>query len=336
MKGYRRGGTLLLALLLAAWAGGCDSSSGIDTSNSMLFGTYQVSQFGADDVTGEPWSDRFAVQFDGHGTMYEQSGAVYVESGNYNVTASRSFSVSGDDTVGVLNRTAEVLLTGKLAWTPEINISAAVRTAAGLGSETFAGHYIGCLAGADPVSGHCWTRRLLIYADGMGNFYWTIIGDSEGVTGMGRFDYVIASGELAIDGDGVHFTGGVRSDGSVAIATGSGNEMLFAVRESDWQPAPLEGSYAGYAFLAQTVGVTTCATARLSFVADRDGRATLNETRSDGSSDSETLTYTLTSAGRLVLDGQEFGIVSSDGEILAGVDTDPTDGEIGIYLGLKQ
>jgi len=337
------------SLLLFAGLACCSDGTTTDVYDALLFGAFEVAQVRAEDATSHPQAACLALRFDGSGRVFADVDGDGREDDmtSYAVAGDGTFRLGDTATQGVLDRAAEVLVSGTLAHGAGLDFGVAVRQARGVQSPLLSGYYTACVVGSDPAADRVWTQRALLQADGVSTLAWTVLEDSRGAPGKSFHDYVVVDGRiLASDGSGggFRYEGALRVDGDffvLARAPTAGDprtELVVAVRWSaDAASDDFLGDYAGYAFRARPLGgALLCSTCRFRASADGAGGASWEAVSSDGGAASRSWGYAVSPEGLLTMDGRPFGALARGGGLFVGVDADAQDdGEIGLYVALR-
>jgi hypothetical protein len=321
-------GATVIALVCVALIVGCSSGDGsVDLG---LAGDYQLVEFGVDSADDNPRAEGLKLRF-------EANGEVQVENDEGRYVNFDTFQAHGDGTVDFTNSTAivspggDLLASGVLLDGEDIALRLALRTAWWAGASALDGWYTLCFVSSVGETGLCSTSLWAAHA-AHSTMEWTVIADSGRARGdVGLWTFGIKDGNLKLD----RYLGAVNADGSVFIAThedAAGSSFLIGVRRDLTDDNKLLGDYVGYSFAAQGL---ECTTGRFTLSAD-GANAARTTVWSDGARDSESFAYKLSPEGYVLVDGMHFGALTYDGGFFVGVDTDESDGVIGLHVGIRK
>jgi hypothetical protein len=310
---------------------GCGGGSGDDSIPAgALEGEYDVVEFGLDPDYDHPRAENMRMRFGSGGNMERKNDA-----GDF--VPADTFSVHGDLTVdlganatGVLGTNADIMAVGALVAGEDLSVRLALRSTTWADASSINGWYVLCFIRTTAATGECSTALWAAQArDSV--MEWTVISDSDGAAGsVGIWPYAASHGVFTME----RYIGALKPDGSLFVASRKnvgGSSVVIGVRRDLDVRNRLLGKYVGYSFAAQGL---TCTTSR--FTLDADGQsAARNGTWSDGAPDSETFTYELSPEGYLLVGGKHFGALMDHGNFFVGVDTDASDGTVGLHMGVR-
>ena len=319
----------LLFLMGLALAVGCGGGGGSDAVQGGLSGDYHLVEFGVDSTYGHPRADGLRLRFDEGGQVqYENDAGRYVPYDTFEAHADGT--VDFTTATGVTDAGGGLLASGVLVDTEDLAVRLALRTAWWADASLLQGWYTLCFLRTVASTGECSTSLWAAHAEN-GAVEWTVLADSEGAAGqVGIWTYDIEDGDLVLE----RYIGAINAEGTVFLAkreNAGGSSIVIGVRRDQSEGNRLLGDYAGYSFAAHGLD---CTTGRFSLAAD-GAAATRTTDWSDGTTDTESFAYDVTPVGYLRIGGRHFGALTHDGGFFVGVDTDRTDGGIGLHLGVR-
>jgi len=321
------------AILIAA----CSNPSGPITIVQQINGTYGAAALEETDL-GVPVAAPFRSGFSASGVVSvdRDLDGTPDEELDYGVDGEGTLVVDGVP-VAEVSADGQLLIGGNLnphAPNSGLTIGAAAKVVRGTGSFAFSGGYILCGLGGNSSTGQYFTQRRLGTADGIDRLLTGILAHSEGTTGSAALTFSVLDGDVAVD----PYVGTMTFDGRTVVLSRPSNpdgEFVIAIRKTAGFVQPsFVGRFAGYSFRNDS-GVSR--TSRVTLEAAANGTGTLSEQRSDGSGSSRAIQFALHLDGTIDVDsGAESGIVSEDGRVVALVDTDRSDGDIGLLIALRR
>lgn len=306
-------------------------------TNASLNGTYIMNEIGIDSTH---WTGRIEITFDGDGNgtwqqLDDSNGSTGSGSLTYNVSADGTLSIDGVE-VGMLNTDERFFnIVDTNSADSDLSFHFGVKQSSGLSNATLHGTFM--IGEMGVLDADHWTRRIEATFDGNGNGIWQYIDDSDGSTDSGSLTYTVEDdGTLSVDGATV---GQLSSDGNVFTiidAEFADNDVSLQIglkQSSNFSNNSLKGDY-----IVEEIGVdSTHWTGRVAMTFDGDGNGTWQQfDDSKHATGSGTLTYSVTDSGVLSIDGTEVGQIGMDTNVFMIVDSDVTDSDLSLHIGIKK
>ncbi len=226
----------------------------------------------------------------------------------------------------------------------DLSIHVGIEKSSGMSNASLTGTFAMCEYGADPnpwdygAEREPWAGRLELIFNGNGTGTFEQIADSNEGTSSGPFTYAVSSdGTVSVDSgkySGIVNAGGDmfvivdtdRTDNDLSIhvgmktSAGMTNASLngtFIMCEYGTDPEPWAG--------------------RLELIFNGNGTGTFKQLAdSNGGTSSGPFTYSLAADGVVSVNSKYSGIVSADGKMFVIVDTDKSDDDLSIHVGIKK
>ncbi len=218
----------------------------------------------------------------------------------------------------------------------DLSLHVGIKQSSGLSNSVLSGTYTMCEYGTDPDR---WTGRIELTSDGAGNLTWQQIADSNGDTGSGSGTYSVADdGELTIGGQDA--VGIVSASGNtfILVDTDASNDDL-SLHVGIKQSSGLSNSTLSGTYTICEYGTDPDRwTGRIEFTSDGAGNLTWQQIAdTNGDTGSGSGTYSVADDGGLTIGGQDaVGIVSASGNTFILVDTDASNDDLSLHVGIKQ
>lgn len=296
------------------------------------------------DTNGE-YASYSSISFDGVGnygvTNIVDSETPSNSSGSYTVASDGLLSAGFD--IGQLSPNADIFSFVKATTIDDVELIVGVKESTGMSNADLSGIYIVHSFGVDPDH---YSTRILLDCDGVGNCTDVVLSDSNGLTGSGSGTYSInAIGEITYNHSSGTLAGQLSSDGSFFIlndiVAGGGPNYGFVVgvkQGSGYTNASLNGSYTHFSldYMGGVIDEHSAVASNIIF----DGAGNLSAVEladTDGIIDSGSFTYAVSADGTLSTSVyQSVGQVSPDGSVYVVLDSDNSDTELGISIGIRQ
>ncbi len=341
----------MFAFFLAVFSG-CqnddddDDDDKIKLNNSLLNGTHYTGIFAQSGTT--KWNQTGDMVFDGSGDydysiLYDSTDETGDYPGTYTVTENGDFAMPGTDVIGIASSDGKTVLftdTAPAGLDDAIYLGVSIEKPSGMAASDLSGDYvIGQIR-------HDGTRTKTAYFvfnfDGAGTLSGSCLADTDDSTGdlSGTYD-VSSDGALDITITGLlkDFQGYISEGGDVLMVldTDDDGEVLLMVglKKTTGADASLfNGNYQMNQFGGDDNSQWST---RISAAADGTGNvsATLLSD-SEGDSGTYNMSYSIGSDGTIELTDVGKGIISSDGNIVLLVDTEATDDNVMLMLGIKK
>lgn len=225
----------------------------------------------------------------------------------------------------------------------DLSIHVGIKKSSGMTNASISGNFIMCEYGTDSgiENPQPWTGRLLLNFGGNGNGTFQQLADSNnGTLGSGSFIYAVSSdGKVSVDSG--KYYGIVSADGKMFVIVDTNKtdsdldlSIHVGIKESSGMS---KSSLIGTFIMCEYGRDPERWTGRLELTFDGNEGGTFQQLDdSRGYKNSGELTYTVADDGTVTIDGKYSGILSADGNMFVIVDTDKSDTDLSIHVGVKK
>jgi hypothetical protein len=343
---------LICFLAVTTGCGGSDSDgdggggNGSGDNNSILTGDFFTMHM---EDSSSLTNQSNAVTFDGQGgydgsILYDSAGDSGSYTGTYEVSSDNALTYSGTDMTGIVSADAStfaVVDTSPAGVDTSIALAIGTRTSSGMTASDLSGEYVVCQFrhdGSDPG-----TSLFTFNFDGTSALTGTYLADSDGSSGSLSGTYTVADDGglgLTITGLAKVFQGYISADGKliVILDIDDDGEVLLMVGLKTTTGADASLYSGDYQMNMISSDASSRWTSMVDTTADGSGNLSVSVVSdSDGDSGQYDLSYTVGTDGRLTITENGLsGVISSDGELFILADTDDSDGDVMIAVGIKE
>lgn len=343
---------LTCILTVTTGCGGSDSDGdgggGNDggDNNSVLTGDFFMMHLQADSSLSNQSN---AISFDGQGgydgsILYDSGSDSGSYTGTYAVSSDNELTFAGTDMVGIVSadaNTFSVVDTSPAGVDDIIALGIGTKTSSGMTESDLSGDYVICQIRHDGTRPG--TSLFAFNFDGTSALSGSYLADSDDSSGSLSGTYTVASDGglgLTITGITKTFQGYVSADGEliVILDIDDDGEVLLMIGLKTTTGADASLFSGDYQMNVISGDDSSSWTSLVNATADGSGSLSANVVSdSDGDTGQYDLSYTVGTDGRLTItENGNSGIVSSDGELFIVVDTDDSDDDVMMAVGIRK
>jgi PKD repeat protein len=316
----------------------------IDASNNeLLDGSYVLTQLISGGIIQ---TDLALFAADGSGaadceTLESSSGTIDTVRAVYAAASDRTLTLLEPDNTyaGAVAIGGDIFLLTDTNWEDgEISIAPGIRQSTGMSGGDLLGDYT--VLQFSTSNGESTSTSYSMSFDGYGDYLWTIQSSSDDATGDGNGGYEISADGMLIFNAGAK--GILSGDGEIflIVDTDSSDDTVSIMMGIKQSAGMTDNSLSGR-YITGTIGSQP--------TAGNGYRVTLAEMELDGAGEFEFAdlldsnnefnsgsgAYSIEENGILTMDGIQEGIVSPDGNLFIGIDTEGSDDVLSIRMGIR-